>query len=219
MIVVSGSAEELQAAVDAEVRRLSEERARVLALAAEARLLFLDFDGVLNHADHFVALKAAGRDKSEEPLDPSCVARLSRLVEESGAYVVVSSSFRIGRSVSDLREILVRGGFAHGERVIGKTPQHRSGGNGLGGRGTEVAAWLRALPRRNERYVAVDDHDDMDEGLGHGPAPPDGAPPLDRVRDHLVLTASSVGLTDRDVERALRIFDYYDRADRKGGDR
>ena len=38
VVLVTGSEADLQAAVDAEVRRLSEERARVLALAAEARV-------------------------------------------------------------------------------------------------------------------------------------------------------------------------------------
>lgn len=189
IVLVTGTDIELQAAIAGEVQRLSDEEARLLDLASANPLLFLDFDGVLNHQAHFAALAAKGWDP-DDALDPACVDRLNFLLNASGAYVTVSSSWRIGRSLEELRTILSAAGFAHAERVVGKTPVCRSGGQGLGGRGAEILTWLRALPRPHECFVILDDGNDMDG-----------------VREHLVRTDMAAGgLTDRAVERALRLF-------------
>lgn len=64
------------------------------------RIIFLDFDGVLN-AD------TAEADESSELwtaswLDTVMVGRLARLVESTGASIVISSSWRQRRSQAEL---------------------------------------------------------------------------------------------------------------------
>lgn len=167
------------ARVEAEqrVRRLSELRQVTLddAPGHKLRLIFTDFDGVLNqHSSGAYELRAEQ------------VERLDRLARETDAVVVVSSWWRwIG--VSRLRLDLASAGF-HG-RLIGRTPW-------LGEteqwdareRGTEVAAVLAYLGDRVESFVILDDHNRMGDLL-----------------PHLVQTTATEGLTENDCARAARI--------------
>jgi len=64
------------------------------------RALFLDFDGVLNHADFLyaghpqtVASPHYNYDKRES-FDPAAIARLNQITDATGAVIVVSSSWR-----------------------------------------------------------------------------------------------------------------------------
>lgn len=147
------------------------------------RIVFLDVDGVLNsHA--WWARKAF--EPAHPQLDPEAVARLDRLCRETGAAVVVSSTWR-SAGATHMREVLGAVGFKG--RVIGCTPQMaRMGTNGvyLGvERGHEIAQWLSTFPRPVERFVILDDEDDMAD-----------------LRGFLVQTDYAVGLTDADCERA-----------------
>jgi SAM-dependent methyltransferase len=139
------------------------------------RLIFCDFDGVLNQhsSGHYQLL-------------PELVERLDRLARETGAVVVVSSWWRwIG--VEALRRDLASAGY-HG-RVIGRTPW-------LGEddywdareRGTEVQAVLTYLGDRVQSFVILDDHDRMGDLL-----------------PYLVQTEATEGLTEADIERAAAI--------------
>jgi hypothetical protein len=126
--------------------------------------VFLDFDGVLNHTDWFKTRRE--RRKPDDwrwddlSFDRVCVERLNRLLAQTAARVVVSSSWRYG----DVR----------GERVVCKTPQwlesllRRHGFNGivldvtpiLGGmRGGEIRAWLDARAEPGAAFVILDDED------------------------------------------------------------
>ena len=139
------------------------------------RVIFCDFDGVLNQ-------HSSGAYNLMRPL----VERLDRPAREAGAVLVVSSWWRwIG--VETLRRDLASAGF-HG-RLIGRTPW-------LGEtqawdayeRGTEVQAVLDYLGERVESFVILDDHDRMGSLL-----------------PHLVQTDASVGLAEADIERARAI--------------
>jgi hypothetical protein len=140
-------------------------------------IIFLDIDGVLNNPGCY--LIASG---SRTPPDPKCVEALNYITESSGARIVVSSSWRIGREVIELRELLI--GWGVKAPVISKTPY-------LGTmRGLEIADWL--LRHEGTRYypssfIVLDDD-------------PDAEPFL----DHLIQTAGHIGLTMADAERAIR---------------
>ena len=74
--------------------------------------LFLDIDGVLNHEEWYVKITTG---KMPEELswpicdfDPECVARVNRILEETGATLVVTSTWRIAK---DLPEIFERVGL------------------------------------------------------------------------------------------------------------
>jgi hypothetical protein len=122
------------------------------------KVIFLDFDGVLNSWRWYKNLALAGRKPSMRPddqIDPKAVSVLNTIIEKTGAKVVVSSTWRIARSVEQLQEILTKYGFAG--QVIGKTPR-------LGGprpqRGDEIQVWLDENPGV-ERFVIIDDDSDM----------------------------------------------------------
>jgi hypothetical protein len=116
-------------------------------------------------------------------LSQGCVANLNTLLERSGASIVVSSTWRVAHSLADLRQILVNSGLRYPERVLGVTPRN----DGI--RGKQIERWLENYPEEIEAFVILDDDSDM------GP-----------FMDRLVKTDSDIGLTDLDVEKALKIF-------------
>ena len=133
------------------------------------RVIFLDIDGVI----------APIPDMSRYgDLDHGCVRVLNEIVARSGAEVVVSSSWRFGKTVAEVQQILEERGFVG--RVIGKTPTDEPGCS----RGEEIAAWLAEHPVAG--CVILDDHSDMGVLLGR-----------------LIRTNGMVGLRPSDVDRAI----------------
>ena len=92
--------------------------------------------------------------------------------------VVVSSTWRHGKTVVELQALLAAQGFTG--RVIDTTPTGPAGGD----RGGEIAAWLAEHPV--DGYVIIDDHIDMGE-LG----------------TRLVQTQPALGLQPADAPRAI----------------
>jgi|ERR1043166_5261826 hypothetical protein len=133
------------------------------------RVIFLDIDGVLAPIHHW--------DRYGD-LDPACVGVLNEIAARGDADVVVSSTWRYGRTVAQLQAMLDSQGFTG--RVIDKTPTDLRGA----GRGEEIAAWLAEHPV--DGYVIIDDHLDM------------GA-----LDTHLVLTHPARGLQPADAARAI----------------
>lgn len=138
-------------------------------------LLFLDFDGVLN-SDAYFAKNPDARGNGN--LDPKAVARLCKFVTEADCHVVVSSSWREGRSLRELQEILVERGFIYPTRIIGKTAKIRGAP-----RGQEIRRFMKNFPACP--FVVFDDDDDMDP-----------------VTHYLIQTDPRVGLSVKDVRRA-----------------
>lgn len=145
------------------------------------KVLFLDIDGVLN------SQRWAGKCKEWfRLLDPEAVAHLRRIVDAvPDLRIVVSSAWRIGRSLTDLRMHLSACGMdpAIERRIIDRTPSLP----GQRIRGQEIAAWME-YSHRVTSYVIVDDGDDMGELL-----------------PRLVRTAWEVGLTAADADRVLTL--------------
>jgi len=142
-------------------------------------VLFLDFDGVLNSRRFYVA-----RPSHEFKLDPVAVERVNRLLERTGAKVVVSSVWRIGRSIEALQAVLEEYGFRG--KVIGRTPRLRAAV-----RGEEIREWLVMHPSFNvESFVIIDDDSDMVD-----------------LSDRLVQTTHRFGICDRHVRDAVKLFD------------
>ena len=133
------------------------------------RVVFLDIDGVLAPIRRW--------DRYGD-LDPACIQVLNEIVARSGADVVVSSTWRHGKTVAELQEILEAEGFTG--FVLDKTPTGAPGAD----RGEEIAAWL--AEHAVVGCVIIDDHADMGE-----------------LRTHLVQTQPSRGLQAADVPRAL----------------
>jgi hypothetical protein len=135
------------------------------------RVIFLDIDGVVAPIRQW--------DRYGD-LEPACIQALNEIVAGGGADVVVSSTWRYGRTVAELQALLEAAGFTG--RVIGTTPLGPAGAD----RRDEIAAWLDA--HRVAGYVIVDDHPNM------------GA-----LRSRLVLTDPGRGLQRADAARAVQI--------------
>ena len=134
-------------------------------------MVFLDFDGVLAPIRRW--------DRYED-LDRACIQILNEIVTRGGADVVVSSTWRYGRTVEELQAMLDAEGFIG--RVIDMTPSHVPGGS----RGDEIAAWL--ADNAVNAFVIIDDHADM------------GA-----LRTRLVQTHPARGLQPDDAARAIAL--------------
>jgi len=134
-------------------------------------VIFLDIDGVLAPIRRW--------DRYGD-LDAACIEVLNEIVARAGADVVVSSTWRHGRTVAELQETLGAGGFIG--RVLDKTPTGAPGN----GRAGEIAAWL--AEHAVSGYVIIDDHVDMGD-----------------LRPHLVDTHPAHGLRPADASRAIAV--------------
>lgn len=104
--------------------------------------------------------------------DPECVARVNKILEETGAELVVSSSWR---NMSDLKDIFAGVGLPtkfhvtpNADRIYPELDPIRDLYNDdiRYWRGSEIKYWLDRHPAGN--YVILDDDCDMlDEQLDH----------------------------------------------------
>ena len=99
------------------------------------RVIFLDFDGVLNNGASVGSHRERNRD-NYGGWDPACVSALNWLLKMTGAYIVISSSWKISRSVDHLAGILEGAGvnicdpenvlvddlYESSHRIIDRTP-------------------------------------------------------------------------------------------------
>jgi hypothetical protein len=155
------------------------------------KIVFLDIDGVLNSHEYVRERAPENERASIIGIDRIAVVRLNRLLRETRAEVVVSSTKRARRTRAQLAEMLEDRGFVG--VVRGMTPDHvvRTPGGlyAADRRGHEIQAWLEAAPRYGvdvESFVILDDDSDM----AH-------------LADRHVKTAFETGLTEADVDRAI----------------
>lgn len=106
------------------------------------RIIFLDYDGVLNDPAYLVAKK-----KGDSSLDPLKIILLSRICKIANAKVVLTSSWRNNK---DAESELERAGIT----VVGTAP-HLMGAT----RADEIGAWIRAHNFKGD-FVIIDDEDD-----------------------------------------------------------
>ena len=152
------------------------------------KVIFLDFDGVLNNPKFMKG--AAGFGESQ--IDPSAVQRLNRLVASTGSKIVISSSWRHIWSVEEIGRMLSRAGFKFSSSIIDRTPIGESS------RGQEIQEWLDLDPEREvvnpnhesvESFVILDDNNDM----------------LPDQQSKFIHVNGLSGMTDRDVDEAISI--------------
>jgi len=145
------------------------------------KVIFLDIDGVL----------VTGRVQFRR-FDPLAVAALNRIMEVTGAHIVISSSMRRNRTIMELDAMLTEQGVTAGS-VIGATPtsavierllaQRPGSIIRQRARGADISAWLAVHPEVTA-WCAIDDEKDS------GP-------------ERLVLTNAAEGLTETAADMAI----------------
>jgi len=162
------------------------------------KLIFLDIDGVLNSSEYGNSIEylteTSGMSDAEimliahhTHLDPKALKLVNDLVKRSGAQVILSSTWRGKYTCEEMTEMMKGRGadFVISDAtpaLFGKVHSSRIP------RGKEIGHYLKLLEKQPDAYVILDDHDDM---LDH--------------KKFLIKTNVKVGLTQEDVENALKI--------------
>lgn len=122
------------------------------------KIIFLDIDGVLN-------VYPVGRDEFGSLFHKHFVENLGRIVSETGAKIVITSTWR-SDGLDRMREMWVKRGYPG--VIIDITPNEfdvvRSGKfefYDLVDRGHEIELWLSRNSHINYQYVIIDDDNDF----------------------------------------------------------
>lgn len=119
------------------------------------KVIFLDIDGVLNSDEYLNKIKKLDLQGIERDIDVEKVKLLKRAIDETGARVVLSSSWRYTRNARYLKELLANYGIR-----VDSTPYIRDE------RGLEIKKWL-SENQGVEDFIILDDEifDSFDEEL------------------------------------------------------
>lgn len=163
------------------------------------KILFLDIDGVLNserYHDYCYEKGLASDEKFGYPFDPEAVANLARIIDETGADIVISSSWKFWglSTMIDLWKERVLPG-----KIVSITPNTMSDEMllnvdltdwaSMAGKGHEIKEWLSKKGKNVEQYAILDDADDM----------------LPEQQSHFVQTNPKVGITEEDAKKIIAI--------------
>jgi hypothetical protein len=175
------------------------------------KLIFLDFDGVIvpmswAWGEEYKRQRATLNDDYEAIMTlkvcPDAVAQLQRIVDATGAYVVISSAWRSHRrgrtNRTWLAGLLQKRGLRNARRrIVGITPEHvhkTDGGIYVScTRWDEIKAYLDEHP--TDSFVILDDEAMPDAPTGH-----------------FVQTNYMAGLTVVEADRAIKILGRIDHA-------
>lgn len=173
------------------------------------KVIFLDIDGVLNGTRTAIAYKGYGpgsnrpgstfyseHEITDPKLDPVAVNMLRVLVEETGAKIVISSTWRMHYTPQAFANMF-RDVYDWDAPVIDRTPVHFRM-SGRYPRGGEISEWLEDKPEVT-KYVIIDDDTDM---LPY------------QIEHHFVNTCSHNGFSFQNFERALEILGKLDETEK-----
>jgi len=138
------------------------------------KIIFTDIDGVLN--SHL-------SNKTAKVWKKSCIDEYNRIVAETDAVCVVTSTWRVRRqSVKELQELFIQHGLD--VEVVGFTPVLSED------RGFEIETWL-AENKTAENYVILDDNMSA----------------IDTYYNlkNFVKTVGYIGLTKEDADKAIKM--------------
>ena len=150
-----------------------------------SRIIFLDIDGVLNSHEWFEKrekIELTEENYMAQDIDPAALQRFQTLLADTGASVVLSSSWR---KLPERVEYLKK----HVCDIIAITPSCTSGI-----RGAEIDMWmnkhLTSEEKENSKYAIIDDDSDM----------------LIWQKDKFFQTSFLTGLTDEICEKVRNHF-------------
>lgn len=161
------------------------------------KIIFLDIDGVLNTSRwHSQIDKNEPQDEYGDKFDPISVANLAKIIDDTGADIVISSSWK-SYGLSEMEDMWDERNLPG--KIIGITPNTISDELLLNVdidsielfhiRGEEIKEWLAMHGKRISNYVIIDDMDNM----------------LPEQQSHFVNTNPTVGITEEDAEKAIAI--------------
>jgi hypothetical protein len=119
------------------------------------KIIFLDFDGVMDTAyyDHMLSKQGLpGNDPYGTVFDPNCVHNLRRIIDNTGADIVVSSSWKHFMTYKEFLEMWDARGLPGFVTDVTPIPDMRRN------RGDEIDAWLNECNVECQ-YVIIDDLD------------------------------------------------------------
>jgi hypothetical protein len=140
-------------------------------------IIFLDIDGVMNSNNHLVESKA----HEYLEFDPICVESLKKILKETNAKIVISSTWRIKRSLEELKRIFSI--YDISNYIIGVTP------NLWKERGHEIQEYIDIHKNIIKKFVIIDDDSDMEH-----------------LMPYLVKINYLNGLTNEEAERVINYF-------------
>ena len=164
------------------------------------KIIFLDIDGVLNNEDSDIVYLQEGSVCVGGFFCPELVGRLNTIIQETGASIVLSSTWRLGLNLESAQKLMIELGVTG--RVVGIT-DHVWDNHVL--RGNEIYKWI--LDNEDmvgeyynfSNYLILDDDSDM----------------LYWQRNNFVQTNGLKGLTDSNVMESIAILNG-DRGDSHG---
>lgn len=163
------------------------------------KFVFLDIDGVLNHQSFYEKRHLGLLNLPEHPLNefcPDAVENLNQLISDTGAKIVISSTWRLGQTVAELNRIFKEVGCK--SEIFDKTPDLRRDNSDCIFRGNEIYKWLSdhrdllgSELHKFKGYCILDDDSDM----------------LFWQRNNFILVDHFVGLTKGTVFQATKILE------------
>jgi len=164
-----------------------------------SKIIFLDIDGVLNSErqhDRCVNKGIAPVDGFGYAFDPIAVDNLKRIVEKTGADIVISSSWKLW-GLDAMQRMWTRRGLPG--KVIDITPNTESDEMLLSVdldymdipaiKGSEIKEWLTTRGHDVTHYAILDDLPDM----------------LPEQESHFIQTDPRIGITEEDAEQIIKI--------------
>ena len=163
------------------------------------KVIFLDIDGVLNterHYEYCCKNRITSDERFGYPFDPEVIGNLKKIIDETGAEIVISSSWKFW-GLSTMID-LWKGRNLPG-KVIGITPQAMSDEMLMNAdltememlplKGSEIKGWLSEHRRSVAQYAILDDVNDM----------------RPEQQSHFVQINPVVGITEQDAEEVIAI--------------
>ena len=146
------------------------------------KIIFLDFDGVLNTEHYQGLLQYQGKPWQDEHgafFDPNAVKHLKRIIDATDADIVVESSWKyLGLdAMKELWKVRNLPGT-----IIDITPSLVGESKGV-----EIASWLSKYAKQDIRCVIIDDEYVI----------------LDSQLAHFILTNPYEGITEEQANRAI----------------
>lgn len=148
------------------------------------KIIFLDFDGVITIPPTWI-------------LNANKIKLIKKLVEETGAKIVVSSSWRSDNVEDTIKSIT---GYTKkcpktkmlywlADNIYDVTPWNSAKNFKGSGRGGQIQTWLDNHSKEVENYIIIDDDGDM----------------LDSQLYHFIQTDYQTGFTEHEYELAYRV--------------